>query len=71
MSANYSNLFSFKFVLQCENVVCLGCCRNGVQPDEGLFATLMLVAGKAKQVDLAFSLKEEMEAEGLKSGKVA
>ena len=44
--------------------------RNGGQPDERLYGSLMSVAGAAGDVSLAFSLLDEMEAEGLRPSKV-
>jgi pentatricopeptide repeat protein len=41
-----------------------------VQPDERLYGSLMSVAGAAGDVGLAFSLLDEMEAEGLRPSKV-
>ncbi|KAK9820618.1 hypothetical protein WJX72_012335 [[Myrmecia] bisecta] len=40
--------------------------RNGVQADAGLYASLMLVAGSAGDVELAFELDQEMKLEGFK-----
>lgn len=51
-----------------ESTKCLH--RNGVQPDERLYGSLMSVAGAAGDVNLAFSLLDEMEAEGLRPSKV-
>lgn len=47
-----------------------GCRRNGVQPDERLYATLMGVAGAASNLELAFSLQDEMLMDGLRPSKV-
>ena len=41
-----------------------------MQPDERLYGSLMSVAGAAGDVGLAFSLLDEMEAEGLRPSKV-
>ena len=45
-------------------------CSNGVEPDARLYGTLMSVAGAAGDVGLAFSLLDEMEAEGLRPSAV-
>lgn len=48
----------------------VGVSRNGVQPDERLYATLMGVAGAAGDLELAFSLQDEMVMDGLRPSKV-
>ena len=45
-------------------------CRNGVIPDSMLYSTLMSVAGRAGDVQLAFSLQADMEAEGVRPCQV-
>lgn len=44
--------------------------RNGVQPDERLYATLIAAAGSAGRLQLAFELRDEMRLEGLVPGEV-
>ena len=39
--------------------------RHGVAPDSMLYGTLMSVAGRAGDMNLAFSLQTDMLAEGI------
>ncbi len=41
-----------------------------MEPDSALFGTVMLAAGKAGQLELAFELQEDMRAEGIKPCQV-
>ena len=45
--------------------------RNGVQPDERLYATLIAAAGAAGRLQLAFELRDEMRLENLMPGEEA
>jgi hypothetical protein len=44
--------------------------RNGVQPDERFFATLMGVAGAARKLDLVLRLREDMALDGVPATQV-
>ena len=39
--------------------------RHGIAPDSMLYGTLMSVAGRAGDMNLAFSLQNDMLAEGI------
>ena len=48
-----------------DNTVMLFLRRHGVAPDSMLYGTLMSVAGRAGDMNLAFSLQTDMLAEGI------